>query len=169
MEQLHSRSSFIKLKQGDVLVNENTVSKGDSWEILIPIQIPKSLVKSYFKKVKDETGNNLSESHGEINVAEELVSYAMKTFIKIENLPTSIVLGDHDSSIVQVQPQAQTQAQPQTQTQPIQDAPTDGATPQGETTPANPQAQAAAQSIPATEGGTQVQAQATATPTPQAI
>ena len=167
MEQLHSRSSFIKLKQGNVLVNENTVSKGDSWEILIPIQIPKSLVKSYFKKVKDETGNNLSESHGEINVAEELVSYAMKTFIKIENLPTSIVLGDHDSSIVQVQPQAQTQAQPQTQ--PIQDAPTDGTTPQGDTAPANPQAQAAAQSIPATEGGTQVQAQATATPTPQAI
>lgn len=167
MEQLHSRSSFIKMKQGAVLVNENTVSKGDSWEILIPIQIPKSLVKSYFKKVKDETGNNLSESHGEINVAEELVSYAMKTFIKIENLPTSIVLGDHDSSIVQVQPQAQ--AQTQLQTQPVQDAPADGTTPQGETAPANPQAQAAAQSIPATEGGTQVQAQATATPTPQAI
>ena len=140
MENIKDFKGFKGMKRGSSLITENAVSNGDAWKIISPIEIPKSIVKAYIKKVKDESGQNLSETFGEVNLAEMIVSYVLNTFTKIENLPSSIALGDINAGTpAQVQP-----------IQPVQNI---------QAQVQNPDAQDSAQDIPAQEGQTQTQGQ----------
>jgi len=135
MENLREFKDFKDLKKGSSLVTENVISQNDAYEVIKAIQIPKSLVKSYIKKIKDESGQNMTELYGENIIAEKIIDYISTTFMNIENLPVSILLGSEYET-------SQVQAQPQSQIQDIQSQ-------DGE----NIQAQATAQEIPAQEDG----------------
>jgi hypothetical protein len=177
MKNLHDLKTFQSMKKTSALsgnektnknvnkINENSVKIGDNWEVTDTFSIPVSLVNAYAAKIKNETGQNLRDTSADAVTAERLVRYLIDNYLNIENLPTSIFLGD-DSKGAQVEPQMQTQPQmqPQMQTQPPEEIQSQEIqTPQG-------QAEATAQEIPAQEGGGQgqeIQSQATQSQIPQ--
>ena len=110
----------------------------DFYRVSVDVDLPKSLVSSFIKKVKESTGKDLRADMGEKRLAERLVQWANENYLNIENLPTEIVTGA-DKSPVQAQSQVQAQplqdefaqedgqvqdvqAQSQVQAQPVQDA-----------------------------------------------
>jgi hypothetical protein len=114
------------------VVNEMVDAIDDFYRVSVDVDLPKSLVSSYIKKVKESTGKDLRADMGEKRLAERLVQWANENYLNIENLPVEIVTGSERSP---VQAQAQGQVQPQSEF------------PQEETT--QPQAQAQVQAQPA--------------------
>lgn len=155
MKNLIELNQFPGLKKGEV-TNESVRLLGDKYEIMKGFMIPKSLVGSFVKKVKDDSGQDIKSIYGDEIIAEKIYDYVMNTLVNIDNLPVTIVLGENYKG-VQVQP---TQGQQVQNAQGAQDLANISA-PQGSAQ--TPESQTAAQ-IPAQEGGTQgqnVQGQAT--------
>jgi len=137
-------------------VNEMVEAIDDNYRVGFDVDLPKALISSFIKKVKESTGKDLRAEMGEKRLAERLVQWLLENYLNIENLPVEIVTGTDKSP---VQPQAQSQAQPQlqdedgqsvqAQTQ-VQVQPTQNA--QGEKPSVQIQnAQSAAQQVPAQE------------------
>lgn len=96
-------------------INEMVDAIDDFYRVSVDVDLPKSLVSTYIKKVKDQTGKDLRADMGEKRLAERLVQWANENYLNIENLPVEIVTG---SDKVPAQTQTQTQAQSQVQAQP---------------------------------------------------
>lgn len=138
-------------------INEMVDAIDDFYRVSVDVDLPKSLISSFIKKVKESTGKDLRAEMGEKRLAERLVQWANENYLNIENLPVEIVTGS-EKSPVQAQTQVQTQEEPeedydaqaqvQTQVQPQGQA-------QGQAQPVQVQAQAQGQSQPV-----QVQAKA---------
>ena len=111
-------------------INEMVDAIDDVYRVSVDVDLPKSLISSFIKKVKESTGKDLRADMGEKRLAERLVQWANENYLNIENLPVEIVTGS-DKSPVQAQAQSQVQVQPQ-------EEPTDDET-------AQPQAQAQVQ------------------------
>ena len=117
-------------------VNEMVDAIDDFYRVSVDVDLPKSLVSSFIKKVKESTGKDLRADMGEKRLAERLVQWANENYLNIENLPVEIVTGTDKGPVQpqaqvqgqsqeepedgQVQAQAQTQVQPAGQTQPVQ-------------------------------------------------
>lgn len=140
-------------------VNEMVEAIDDNYRVGFDVDLPKALISSFIKKVKESTGKDLRAEMGEKRLAERLVQWLLENYLNIENLPVEIVTGTDKSPVqpqaqsqAQVQPQlqdeegqAQVQAQTQVQVQPTQNA-------QGEKPTVQIQnAQSAAQQVPAQE------------------
>ena len=123
-------------------INEMVDAIDDFYRVSVDVDLPKSLISSFIKKVKESTGKDLRAEMGEKRLAERLVQWTNENYLNIENLPVEIVTGS-DKSPVQAQGQAQVQTQ--TQEEPVQDAQTQ----------AQPQAQAQVQPSQAQAQGTQ--------------
>jgi hypothetical protein len=164
MENLTGFNSFKDKKHGSKL-NEGVVKIGNAY-VVSDVEIPVSLVNAFIKKVKDESGRNLREIFSDNDVAYRLLKYCVENNMIIDNLPSSIVLGDGTGNVEvtddmggQVQQsgqtpqtQAQAQAQPQTQTQAQPVVQTPPAAQQTAQTGAT-QTQKTVQEIPAQETG----------------
>lgn len=94
-------------------INEMVDAIDDFYRVSVDVDLPKSLVSTYIKKVKDQTGKDLRADMGEKRLAERLVQWANENYLNIENLPVEIVTGSD-----KVPAQTQTQAQSQVQAQP---------------------------------------------------
>jgi hypothetical protein len=123
-------------------LTENVQAVDDLYRVRKRIDIPMSLVNAFKKKVKDESGKNISQFYSDVELAEEIADYIITSYVSIENLPVNLILGDQYSKT-----QGQAQGQPDTEgldeTQPVQ--------PQ-------PQAQPGAQAQPPAQPGAQAQA-----------
>ena len=108
----------------DIVINEMVDAIDDFYRVSVDIDLPKALISSFIKKVKESTGKDLRAEMGEKRLAERLVQWANENYLNIENLPVEIVTGS-DKSPVQAQTQVQSQmeepgdedAQSQTQSQ----------------------------------------------------
>lgn len=144
-------------------VNEMVDAIDDFYRVSVDVDLPKSLVSSFIKKVKESTGKDLRADMGEKRLAERLVQWANENYLNIENLPVEIVTGS-DKSPVQAQAQGQVQSQPepeeeeeqgqvqaqsQVQAQPVQ--PVQNSAAQKPQVQVQGQAQNAAAQIPAQE------------------
>ena len=146
------------------VVNEMVDAIDDVYRVSVDIDLPKALISSYIKKVKESTGKDLRAEMGEKRLAERLVQWANENYLNIENLPVEIVTGT-DKAPVQAQVQSQvqsqgeppledeTQAQPQAQAQPSQVQPTQNSEAQKPAVQVQGQqrAQTAAAQVPAQE------------------
>lgn len=150
-------------------LTENVQAVDDVYRVRKRIDVPMSLVNAFKKKVKDESGKNISQFYSDVELAEEIAEYIINTYVTIENLPVNLILGDSYSKAqgqgVQaqlgdmedldetqpVQGQAQMPAQPGAQAQmPAQ--PVQGV--QGvQPPPPQGQAQRTAAAIPPAQGG----------------
>ena len=141
-------------------INEMVDAIDDVYRVSVDVDLPKSLISSFIKKVKESTGKDLRAEMGEKRLAERLVQWANENYLNIENLPVEIVTGS-DKSPVQAQAQGQVQVQPQSQEDDdmegqVQPAAQAQAQPQVQPSQAQPvqvhaQAQSAAAQIPAQE------------------
>ena len=117
-------------------INEMVDAIDDFYRVSVDVDLPKSLISSFIKKVKESTGKDLRAEMGEKRLAERLVQWTNENYLNIENLPVEIVTGS-DKSPVQAQGQAQVQGQTQEETPA-----------QAQVQPAQAQAQPAAQAQP---------------------
>ena len=92
-------------------INEMVDAIDDFYRVSVDVDLPKSLVSTFIKKVKDQTGKDLRADMGEKRLAERLVQWANENYLNIENLPVEIVTGS-DKVPAQTQAQSQVQAQP---------------------------------------------------------
>ena len=90
-------------------VNEMVDAIDDVYRVSVDVDLQKSLVSSFIKKVKESSGKDLRADMGEKRLAERLVQWALENYMNIENLPVEIVTGV-DKSPVQGQAQAQSRS-----------------------------------------------------------
>ena len=130
MNHIRKFQSFRKGKKREEIIQEAVFQVNDIYKVKTTIDIPQSLINAYVKKVKDNTGKNLRQFFGDMDIAEEIVKFVAQTGLDADNLsPTALVGGAQGQSQGQsqgqgqtqpqaeTQPQAQPQTQPQTQTQ----------------------------------------------------
>jgi len=102
--------------QEPTVVNEMVDAIDDVYRVSVDVDLPKSLISSFIKKVKESTGKDLRAEMGEKRLAERLVQWANENYLNIENLPVEIVTGSDKSPV-----QAQSQVQSQVQDEPSED------------------------------------------------
>jgi len=156
-KNLHEFKDFQKKNKSKVTLNENVQAVDDLYRVRKRIDIPMSLVNAFKKKVRDESGKNISQFYSDVELAEEIADYVINNHVIIEELPANLILGDQYSKAQggqgqaqldelddtqpapQLQPQAQGQgqvAQPQAQGQPgAQPVPQGQPRPQGQGQP----------------------------------
>ena len=121
MNHLRKFESFRKGKKREEIIKEAVFQVNDIYKVKTTIDIPQSLINAYVKKVKDNTGKNLRQFFGDMDIAEEIVKFVAQTGLDADKLsPNALVGGGQEQSQGQgqVEPQAQTQGQTQTQAQP---------------------------------------------------
>ena len=152
MNHLRKFESFRKDKKRGEIIMEAVFQVNDIYKVKTTIDIPQSLINAYVKKVKDNTGKNLRQFFGDMDIAEEIVKFVAQTGLDADTLsPNALVGGGQEQSQTQgqgqVEPQAQTQTQGQVQTE---------AQPQGQS---QTQGQGQVQVQTETQGEGQVQTQ----------
>jgi hypothetical protein len=123
MNHLRKFESFRKDKKREEIIKEAVFQVNDIYKVKTTIDIPQSLINAYVKKVKDNTGKNLRQFFGDMDIAEEIVKFVAQTGLDADTLsPNALVGGGQEQSQTQgqgqMEPQAQTQGQVQTQVQP---------------------------------------------------
>jgi hypothetical protein len=121
MNHIRKFESFRKGKKREEIIKEAVFQVNDIYKVKTTIDIPQSLINAYVKKVKDNTGKNLRQFFGDMDIAEEIVKFVAQTGLDADNLsPTALVGGAQGQAQGESQPQAQTepQTQPQAQTEP---------------------------------------------------
>lgn len=137
-------------KRNIVNLSENVQAVDDVYRVRKRIDVPMSLVNAFKKKVKDESGKNISQFYSDVEIAEEIAEYVTTSYMTIENLPVNLILGDQ---YAKAQGGAQGQAQSTDtegldETQPAQGLPQM----QGQPGAQMPQAQAQAGAQPGAQG-----------------
>ena len=78
-------------------VNENVMVVGDNFQVKTTFDVSKSMVKDYVDKIKEETGKNPLEMWGAADIAEQMVIYTLKEYLKLDNIPTRVLVGDAET------------------------------------------------------------------------
>lgn len=115
------KSNLINENIESDIINESVEAIDQSYRVSFDIDVPKALIASYIKKVKESAGKDLRQKWGEERLAEKLVQWALENYMNIENLPVDIVTGT-DKAPVQAQAQAQIQTELPDDVQDTQDA-----------------------------------------------
>ena len=134
MKHLRKFEKYTINRKKEEIIKESVLQVNDIYKVRTFIDIPQSLVNAYVKKVKDNTGKNLRQFFGDVDVAEEIVKYINTNFLNVDQIPAGALMGDaqgegqaQGQAQGQPEPQAQTQpqaqAQPQTEAQPVQAQP----------------------------------------------
>jgi len=172
-KNLFEFGDFQKKRKGISVVNENVQAVDDLYRVRKRIDIPMALVNAFKKKVKDESGKNISQFYSDVELAEEIADYIINSYVSIENLPVNLILGDQYSKAQGAQAQGGGQTQfddmDLDETQPVQGQPqAQGGQPvqgqppvqggqaqfaQGQPQPAPQRAQKTAAQIPPAQGG----------------
>lgn len=112
MKHIRKFESYRNNKRRDEIIKESVLQVNDIYKVRTLIDIPQSLINAYVKKVKDNTGKNLRQFFGDVDIAEEIVKYVTLNFTNVDQVPAGALTGDAQGS-----PEGQTQAQPQTEPQ----------------------------------------------------
>jgi hypothetical protein len=165
MNHIRKFSSYKSKKNGTKVVKESVLQVDDTYKVRVIVDVKKSFVNSYIKKVGDNTQKNLRDFYSDMDIVEELVKHVVETNMNVDTIPATILVGGSQTqpqaqmqgqpqAQMQAQPQAQMQAQPQAQvqTEPAQDF--EEVQPQGQ-----PQGQGQAQPQPQAQGQGQSQGQ----------
>lgn len=160
MNHIRKFQSFRKGKKREEIIKEAVFQVNDIYKVKTTIDIPQSLINAYVKKVKDNTGKNLRQFFGDMDIAEEIVKFVAQSGLDADTLSATALVGGAQGQSQgqgQAQPQAQTQGEGQVQAQPQAQGQVQVQT-QGEgQVQAQPQAQGQAQ--PQAQGQAQAQGQ----------
>jgi hypothetical protein len=155
MNHIRKFKSFSEGKRREEIIKEAVFQVNDIYKVKTTIDIPQSLINAYVKKVKDNTGKNLRQFFGDMDIAEEIVKFVAQSGLDADTLSATALVGGAQGQAQgqgQAQPQAETQPQAQPQAQPEGQSQVQVQT-QGEAQPqAQPQAQPEGQAQPQGQG-----------------
>ena len=143
MKHIKKFESYRVERKREEIIRESVLQVNDIYKVKSMIDIPQSLINAYIKKVKDNTGKNLRQFFGDMDIAEEIVKHVAQAGIDADKIPATALVGGVQG---QAQSPVQGQAQPQAQTEPQ----------------AQPEAQPQAQAQPQVQVQTEAQPQAQA-------
>ncbi len=138
MKHIRQFESYRNRKHREEIIRESVLQVNDIYKVKAMIDIPKSLINSYVKKVKEIGGQDLRQFFGDYDLAEEIVKYITLNNLDADKIPANALMGGPAQAQA---PQAQTQQAPQAQTQQAPEAQAAPA-PEAQAAPA-PEAQAA--------------------------
>jgi hypothetical protein len=99
---------FQNKKNGTKMVKETVIPFDDHYRVRLNIEVPFSLVNSYVKKIKEDTGEDIKRLYSESEIAEEIAKYVSTSYLNIENIPADI-LAPEKPELVTAQGQGQAQ------------------------------------------------------------
>ena len=131
MKHIRKFENHRNRRRRDDIIKESVLQVNDIYKVRTMVDIPQSLINSYVKKVKDNTGKNIRQFFGDVDIAEEIVKWVNLNFLNVDQVPAGALTGDAQGqgqgAETQMSPQGQvqgTQAQaqaPQAQAQaPVQ-------------------------------------------------
>ena len=167
MNHIRKFQSYKSKKNETKVVNESVLQVDDNYKVRVIVDVKKSMVNSYIKKVGDNTQKNLRDFYSDMDIVEELVKHVVETGMNVDTIPATLLVG---GSQIQGQSQGQAQAQGQAaqvqtepqgfeEVQPAQVQPQGQAQPQAQGQPGQSQVQPQGQAQPG-QGQVQPQAQA---------
>ena len=74
---------------------ESVIEQGDSYEVNLSVDFPKSLLNSYIKKVKDDLNIKTSTYYSEIVLIEKILKNVIKKGLVLENLDPKDLFGSN--------------------------------------------------------------------------
>ena len=128
MKHIKLFDSYRSNRRRDEIIKESVMQVNDIYKVKTIVDIPQSLINAYVKKVKSNTGKDLRQFFGDMDIAEEVVKWVTLNFLDVDKVPANALVGGAQAqgqgqaqpqmqAQPQAQPQAQTQAQPQAQPQ----------------------------------------------------
>lgn len=102
------------------IIKEAVLQVNDIYKVKNMVDIPQSLINSYVKKVKDNTGKNLRQFFSDMDIAEEILKYVTLSGLDGDKIPATALVGGAQGDAQgqgQIQGQGQMQTQPQGQAQ----------------------------------------------------
>lgn len=107
---------FIKSYENHNNINESVIMVGDGvYRVKAGVDITQSVINSYVKKVKTETGKDLRQYYSDMEIAEELVKLSTANASDVENIDSRAMIGGQAQAQTQAQVQTQDEVQVQTQ------------------------------------------------------
>lgn len=157
MKHIRKFDNYRIKKNREEIIKESVLQVNDIYKVRALVDLPQSLINAYVKKVKDNTGKNLRQFFGDVDIAEEIVKFVNLSNLDIDKLPASALMGGSQAQTQGTQtepaPQGQAQTEPAPQSQP--QAQTEGQ-PQAQAAP-QVQTEVQPQSQPAPQGQAQPQ------------
>ena len=144
MNHIRKFLSYKSKKNQTEVVKESVLQVDDTYKVRVIVDVKKSFVNSYIKKVTDNTQKNLRDFYSDMDIVEELVKHVVETNMNVDTIPATILVGGA---------QGQGQVQPQSQPAQVQTEPAQGFE------EVQPQGQAQAQPQAQPQGQAQVQGQ----------
>ena len=114
MKHIRTFENYRVRKNREEIIKESVLQVNDIYKVKTMIDIPQSLINAYVKKVKDNTGKNLRQFFGDVDIAEEIIKYINLNNLDVDKIPAGALMGGAQG---QGQGQAQPQGEPQAQTQ----------------------------------------------------
>ncbi len=117
MQNIKTKEEILKIKLGSVY--ESVFKQGDVYKVKAIFDIPKSLINGFVSKSKKEKNVDPRENWSDTDIAEMLVKFITDTYLNIDSIPVSAVLGDSEQTKGEVQTQVEP-TQPAQPAQPVQ-------------------------------------------------
>ncbi len=99
-------------------VSESVLQVDDTYKVRVIVDVKKSFVNSYIKKVSDNTQKNLRDFYSDMDIVEELVKHVVEGGMNVDTIPATILVGGPQG---QGQGQGQSAQPAQVQTAPASD------------------------------------------------
>jgi hypothetical protein len=95
MKHIKQFESYRIERRREEIIKESVLQVNDIYKVKSMIDIPQSLINAYVKKVKDNTGKNLRQFFGDMDIAEEIVKHVPQQvlmLIKFQATALSLVV-----------------------------------------------------------------------------
>lgn len=115
MSHIKKFLSYRDNKKATNVVKESVLQVDDNYKVRVIVDVKKSMVNSYIKKVSDNTQKNLRDFYSDMDIVEELVKHVVESGMNVDTIPATLLVG---GSQTKAQGQPQAQSQPIAQTQP---------------------------------------------------
>jgi len=99
-KNIFSFGDFQNKRKGTNVVNETVIVFDDHYKVRVNIDVPFSLVTSYIRKIKDETGEDIKRMYSDMEIAEEIAKYVSSSYLNIENVPSDILTPQKQDLVV---------------------------------------------------------------------
>lgn len=126
MSHIRKFLSYRENKSTTKIVKESVLQVDDTYKVRVIVDVKKSMVNSYIKKVSDNTQKNLRDFYSDMDIVEELVKHVVETGMNVDTIPATLLVGGSQvqgQGVGQGQAQTQPQSQPQGQSAQVQTSP----------------------------------------------
>lgn len=101
MNFIKNIESYKKERAKNNLIKEAVIKVNDTYKVRSMVEVPQSLINAYVKKVKDETGDDLTKFFGDVDIAEEIIKYINDKFLDVDSIPNNAILDQEEEENIE--------------------------------------------------------------------